>query len=562
MKADVHTNGDTSQHDPFYATCIECHDPHDNQSNWLGGTNVKMVGLRDYDQPGLEAFIDTPNSGRQWVVLESLGPGVGEPTLHSPADSDEDDNGVYDGVCEVCHTQTSHHRNDADDFGHYTGTTCSSCHPHDERFLPVGGDCDSCHGQPPDGDIAPNRAGSHAAHMSAQNGPGIASCDTCHAVPGSGAVHMNGQASFASGPDTNGDGDISLTETDVCDSCHGIDGPFDGVEDPTFGAKSNWADGVYDGDNLAAGKEAWCAGCHDLGSSTVHGVTAPPVAGDDATWGYFATGHGANNLVTCTRCHDPSEVHVDGIEDSYVAALDNYQVAFRLKSVNGGPPLVVPRFGSQSQNPYYDPPYWELCFSCHDRYALLGGPDAPAGPYHFDEIATNFRSDAVVIIPDGLGTDIAQYSQSGAKDVNSHYTHLTAPPHYYDSDRDEVNESYDTCVACHNVHGSTSPAMIRDGKLLGKEPGLNFKHVRYDRHNPSQGGCPDPIIMTSFGVFPFESVGGVMRANSGPAVNGVCSFCHGGGANTDDPEYIINCYGPDFVDYYRTFISIDPPPGG
>ncbi|MFC1572274.1 hypothetical protein ACFL6M_01625, partial [Candidatus Eisenbacteria bacterium] len=198
---------------------------------------------------------------------------------------------------------------------------------------------------------------------------------------------------------------------------------------------------------------------------------------------------------------------------------------------------------------------------CHDRHALLGGPTAPPGPYFSAQFQSNFRSDASVIIPDGLNTDIAGYSLSGAIDVNSHYTHMQAPPAPYDSDRDGTLDSYTTCVACHNVHGSSSPVMIRDGKLIGMEPGLNFGHVRYDRHNPSQGGCSDPIIMTSEGeTLPVDTHGGVMRASSGLAANGICNFCHCSGAGTGDPEYVINCYDPDCVDYYREYVT--PPPAG
>jgi predicted CXXCH cytochrome family protein len=390
------------------------------------------------------------------------------------------------------------------------------------------------------------------------HGPGLTDCVSCHEMPGSG-VHMNGTASFASGFDANGDGDIELSETDVCDACHSPGGAFDGVDDPIIGAKPNWTDSVYAGDVLAPGKERWCAGCHDLGSSVVWTAQAPAVAGDDLSWGYFATGHGVGDAVTCTECHEPNSVHTDGLQYTYSSVFDNYQFAFRLKSVNGGKPLEIPRFGAEVGSPYSDPPFYELCLGCHDRYALFSGPDAPAGPYFSPTFQTNFRSDAVVIIADGLSTDIAGYSISGAKDVNSHVTHLAGPPHFFDSDHDGVTDSYGTCVACHNVHGSTSPAMVRDGKLIGHEPSLNFSNVRYSRHNPPQGGCVDPIVMSSEGtVLDFENVGGVMRSNSGASVNGVCGFCHCSSGGTGDPEYIINCYGPDCVDYYRNFVQ--PPP--
>ena len=132
----------------------------------------------------------------------------------------------------------------------------------------------------------------------------------------------------------------------------------------------------------------------------------------------------------------------------------NYRTAFRLARVDGGPPIVVSRTGFDWDDAYNDPPYWELCLSCHDRYALIGGPTVPPGPYYSDRFATNFRSDAGVIIPDVAGTDIAGYSTSGAIDSNSHHTHLEGPPHFYDSDGDGSLDSYGTCVACHKEGSS------------------------------------------------------------------------------------------------------------
>lgn len=135
LKADVHTNDRNSSFPPFRITCRECHDPHDNRTNWLGGTNIKLVGI-DVDGTGL-AKIDTPNSGVRNVVFESRGTDAGDPSLHSFADADEDGNGVYDGICEVCHTGTKFHRNNpSGGHSHNTGKTCTRCHEHVNTFNP------------------------------------------------------------------------------------------------------------------------------------------------------------------------------------------------------------------------------------------------------------------------------------------------------------------------------------------------------------------------------------------------------------------------------------------
>jgi len=159
LKAEVHFNDNNSDYDPFEITCIRCHDPHSDQPNWLGthvhagdgstwsGTNIKLVG---YDGPGGVAIIQTTEwddssgvyvSGMRSVVFEQLGDNNdADLQIHSFADADQDGNGVKDGGCETCHTQTKHHCNgDPTNTGqcgenHNTGRICTNCHGHDTNF--------------------------------------------------------------------------------------------------------------------------------------------------------------------------------------------------------------------------------------------------------------------------------------------------------------------------------------------------------------------------------------------------------------------------------------------
>jgi len=157
LKADVHKNKPSSSYAPFTMTCTDCHDAHDNRQNWLAGTNLKQVGKKITGS--LDARISTPNSGVRDVVFESRGTDAGGPSLHSFADNDQDGNGTYDGACEVCHTLAANHRNNSSgDHAHYTGQTCTDCHPHDGFFNGSGGGCTGCHGSPQDkGDGPPTR---------------------------------------------------------------------------------------------------------------------------------------------------------------------------------------------------------------------------------------------------------------------------------------------------------------------------------------------------------------------------------------------------------------------
>ena len=57
--------------------------------------------------------------------------------------------GFYHGLCQVCHTKTTHfNRNSAPDTAHATGG-CLSCHDHQHGFTPTFGSCNGCHGYPP-----------------------------------------------------------------------------------------------------------------------------------------------------------------------------------------------------------------------------------------------------------------------------------------------------------------------------------------------------------------------------------------------------------------------------
>jgi len=97
----------------------------------------------------------------------------------------------------------------------------------------------------------------HQAHLVFLRGPGMGGdaspCLNCH----------------TSG--SPGTGDVDL---DTCNSCHSPDGAYDGVNDPNVGALNNWEDIgfstgatqslIYESNGaLRAGKEKWCATCHD-----------------------------------------------------------------------------------------------------------------------------------------------------------------------------------------------------------------------------------------------------------------------------------------------------------
>jgi len=354
--------------------------------------------------------IATPNSGDKQVVYKNR---EGQNSL---ADGDE----TYDGACEVCHTQTVYHNNTGDSTSHFDGGRCTVCHDH---FPGSGRDF-----------FSPELPGpqSHDTHLHAKKGPEIVACTDCHDPVD--ATH------FADGK--------SLSDTTVCDPCHSPEGALDGVNDAAVGAKINWNGGVYEagGNTLKEDKQAWCATCHDGGTSVVDGVGAPNVMGDNTTYGYHVTGHGKSGIdVQCVQCHSPSSRHTDGKKRTYNATQDNYVKGYRLVA-----DMHMPRFNTSGEADF------QLCFSCHVYDRVFGE-------------TTNFRDES--------------------KDKLLHYYHLSdlfKTIYSSDSDWDGEIDSVTSCPTCHNVHGSPSPAMIRHGELIStpgtadKVPAMDFRWYAED----------------------------------------------------------------------------------
>ncbi len=228
-----------------------------------------------------------------------------------------DGDAIYDGICEVCHTQTKYYRNNGSGNTHYKEEKCSKCHSHPDGLShekAEGTGCDSCHGKDTDNGGSGTTI-SHSTHT--ENDPDdlkgpFKTCSDCH--------DTNIFPYFKSGVDSNGDGKYNPSETDVCNDCHSPNGPFNGVTSvgASVGVKTNWVNGVYQTDGtLIPGKEKWCAGCHDNVPAVVNGKTATDIIGDNNTYGYYLDAHGSETYGVkrqgvyvrgeCLHCHDVSQ---------------------------------------------------------------------------------------------------------------------------------------------------------------------------------------------------------------------------------------------------------------
>ncbi len=179
---------------------------------------------------------------------------------------------------------------------------------------------------------------------------------------------------------------------------------------------------------------------------------APQIAGDDKTWGFYATGHG-NAGVHCTECHDPTKTN----------HLDHNQRTYEVDEGKAYPDRVVNPWGDSYRLRINEQqPSAAICGRCHDLRLnwedALGLGDQSGTKFY----QTNFRTN-------GTGIDTV--------DINVHYRHLASAgrSEKTDTDWDGVfNSGFDStksdggaaCVTCHNVHGSTIGRMWRDGRLI------------------------------------------------------------------------------------------------
>jgi len=235
----------------------------------------------------------------------------------------------------------------------------------------------------------------------------------------------------------------------------------------------------------------------------------------DIQYGYYISGH----KIDCSHCHDLASDHIDGQARTYCASQNNYQSGYRLKSVEVDGqmvlPLEIPRVGCNTgESPRTDNDF-ALCFSCHDKYKLLGDAYG-SGSFHQDPLATNFRNE--------------DHVDENGKVNNEHLRHLRGRGQCgnskdWDSDWDGVADSPQSCPACHNVHGSPSPAMTRHGELASPAGGSAEKAPMFNFRYLNTAGKADFSLQNTS-----QSTGGQTQFwGSGPgtvAKNKICAMCH------------------------------------
>jgi predicted CXXCH cytochrome family protein len=544
--------------------CTECHNPHTQEQQAVHGSGFSML---------VKTTISTPNSGDQLVKLMApSGP-------NSFADGDA----VYDGVCEVCHTQTNHHRNNpSGGHAHNNALDCRMCHPHTSGFQPTGGECTDCHAysQPIGGDyrrqiVENNGDGNgdfvkpfhHVDDLSGQESVEAGDCGVCHdqsdhmqnpdpevllADPDGGASHrFTGQAGgLVSG---------------FCVGCHDADGrngdltpfssgraPADIHHDWSSSAHATAAPGAecmechtngHGGDDpqfLGGVEEAVCFFCHgpgggaadvwtDLQRSYRHPVEATTLVhelGEDPI--------GMPRHVECADCHDPHAANsaLGGPPPATPGAM------LSVSGVDaGGAAVAEAAFG------------YEVCFKCHSGAAAT--PTAPF-PRIEDETDLAVEFDLVnassfhPIQGPGKGTfvpslkapwttsSVMECSDCHASDSGAAGPHGSDQPFLLKARYDTVvrmDESPAAFALCYSCHDRTN--LMQDNSFMHDDHVREFRyscHVCHDGHGlaGTSPSLPGNSLVNFRSDVVTPTIGGVLRYTRSSPGNGSCTLrCHG-----------------------------------
>jgi predicted CXXCH cytochrome family protein len=311
---------------------------------------------------------------------------------NSFADGDE----IFDGVCEVCHSNTTHFRNDGtgetqnhENLGidGKAGQDCINCHSHLAGFAHSAGG-----GGGGDGSGCSNAAGchqdqdSHPTHLNLINLTiEEGACLTCHLE--------DDFPKFA-------DDQLGRENTSVCDNCHSSDGAAiatDIMKDywsnpgSSDGSPGSWLEGE--------GEESFCGSCHDEtpGNSEKegNGDDAPNIVGNKVTNGFFKTGHGkktgsytrlswqgvtasgnpaANR--SCTDCHDLTIQHFDSQNSRLKIGFHNDDDNSNCRQCHDPETVAVgePQWYTTYADYQNSAHSTEKCSNCHDVHGVSGDP--------------------------------------------------------------------------------------------------------------------------------------------------------------------------------------------
>lgn len=172
----------TDKGGPYTMDCKVCHDVH-------GTSNIKMV----------KSFVTFTNAAFN-VLTSTI-------TYASSTNDFVRLTPPFRGLCQTCHTKTTHYKRNVDEAGKHPTSGCLNCHAHKDTYAFKPKPCDACHGYPPapKGFVATqsnystawleNYSGGGGAHVKAGHiltnvrpSQGFTPCVACHNDGGSAHV--------------------------------------------------------------------------------------------------------------------------------------------------------------------------------------------------------------------------------------------------------------------------------------------------------------------------------------------------------------------------------------
>ena len=386
-------------------------------------------------------------------------------TFSSPADLayDESSSGIDptpSGACQVCHTQTSHWRNDGSLSTHFNGDNCLICHDHRQGFKPDG-DCLTCHTRP----------GSETNDYEFDNGT-VATIDYDQWL-----ISGHGRDQATAYPVSNNSGAAMS-----CEYCHDNNSPHVAASNPFRLADINGADG----------ENGVCLSCHATSAPGVDpDESGPDFALITSSVHVDSTHYGSRHQNSdggsfCWDCHDPHG-------DSNIYMIHD-QVSNRTDGVHGIPTATVgTTFLNNNTGTDYAVgtfPFTGICQVCHsetNHYTATSGDGhnetmactgchTHSGETAMDAFAPHGCDGChgfppVVDTPKGIDGLVVFPSPTGATDSGAHDAHVNGygysceTCHYEGMPVTPVSDDYRLQIGF-SIAGTDGTGSHYDGQIL------------------------------------------------------------------------------------------------
>ncbi|MHC4620938.1 MAG: hypothetical protein ACYTEQ_24600, partial [Planctomycetota bacterium] len=546
--------------------CVDCHDPHGDSNDYMVKNSVSRIyGGTDYGSPRLDPADhggddNVPNYITQPLYnIDLMAPVAFSLTTGGQAGDYYDL--VSDGICQVCHTQTSVFNNLASGplsphgFITIDGAVCTTCHAHIDGFK---ASCEGCHGS-----CSPNFSGEplYGApdYPSAAAGTMPGMCIRCHSPNPSGhiggcstSVNSNSHAlHLTNGGLTCADCHIqTITDTDPTDGWSLLAGGkhmaplhsiqvFSGEPEYTNFSPTDWPVGYTD-----FGNKRCFRSCHGMYAQAEE-LLAPQWGGE--------MGDG------CFICHDGAEAPdaprpvetADGspnIVDQFQYESNGHGATTPYNSGNPGAGYdditgsgTLPGCYSTSGS------YTQPVDGCHYKPAKHFPTKAPTDPYrlgnYFADAGADDRIDELCLYCHGIGQSGSEF----AKEVRTHSEAVTGSSLDWDAgigyDRNGVAIGDNTwgsnepkCVDCHDPHGDDNDYMVKNSisRIYGStaygsprlDPADHGGGINIPNYITQPLYDEDLMELVAFGLISGGRAGDYYNLLGEGLDDGVCQICH------------------------------------